>query len=99
MTPKFEWYPQKAVLNKAKHGITFEQGITAFDDPEFLDIFDAANSVDEDRMIRIGQSDVGIMVIVYVEHEGPLYRIISARKATRKERSLYYDTQRKNRLQ
>jgi uncharacterized protein len=98
MVPQFEWDDSKAALNKIKHGISFEQAITAFEDPEFLDIYDVRHSIYEDRMIRVGQSDAGILAVIYVERENRYYRIISARKASRQERNLYYETQRKNRL-
>ena len=98
MGPRFEWDVSKAAENRAKHGVSFEQAITAWDDPEFLDIYDGLHSQSEDRFIRIGLSDIGILVVIYTERKESLYRIISARKTSRKERDLYYETQRKNRL-
>ena len=98
MAFQFEWDPKKAAANKSKHGITFEQGITVWDDPNFLDIYDTVHSQGEDRFFHVGLSDVGVLVVIYTERRNHLYRIISARKASRKERRLYHETQRKNRL-
>jgi len=93
---KFDWDVRKAAINVAKHGIGFEQAITVFDDPVYLDIYDVAHSVTEHRWIRVGWSDSGVLVVVYTERKGRTYRIISARRANRKERRLYNETQGKN---
>ena len=92
---EFDWDDRKAAANLAKHGISFEQAVTAFDDPEFLDVYDAAHSASEDRWIRIGLSDCGVLAVVYTARKGR-HRIISARRANREERRLYHETERKN---
>lgn len=95
---QFEWDPRKASLNEKKHGVAFEVAITVWDDPFFLDIHDRAHSQIEERFIRIGRSDFEILVVVYTARPGRKIRFISARRASRKERRLYHETNKKNRL-
>ena len=97
MNTEFEWDPRKAALNKTKHGIAFDQAITAFDDLDAIELYDAAHSQNEERYRLIGLSDIGILLVVYtVRHAEHVHRIISARKATRYERKDYDDQQGKN---
>jgi uncharacterized protein len=85
----FEWDPPKADKNLGKHGITFEQAITAFDDPAGIIQEDLKHSTPaETRHLRIGLSDAGVLVIAYTERESRT-RIISARRANHRERNLY----------
>lgn len=93
MALTFEWDPKKAALNRVKHGVAFEQAITVWDDPHFLDMKDVAHSLTEERFIRVGCSDNGVLVVVYTKRGFQLTRIISARKASVKERRLYHETQ------
>lgn len=87
---KFEWDNQKAKSNAAKHGITFEEASKLFlGRADFIEIFDESHSLDEDRFIAIGPITKGIIVVVYMEKSLELIRIISARKATRKEIDLF----------
>jgi uncharacterized DUF497 family protein len=87
---KFEWDSQKAKINAEKHGITFEEASKLFRGrTDFVEIFDETHSVDEDRFIAIGPIVKGIVVVVYIEKSLNLIRIISARKATRKETHLF----------
>jgi uncharacterized DUF497 family protein len=86
---KFEWDENKAKINKRKHGITFEEATTAFADELSITIDDPLHSDDEDRLILIGKSQYfNTLVVVHVERKDIL-RIISARKATKKERKFY----------
>lgn len=88
---KFAWDKSKAALNKQKHGVSFEEAQTAFDDCEALRIFDPDHSEDEDRFLLLGMSAVLRLLVVchcYREND-ELIRIISARKATKKEASTY----------
>jgi len=86
---KFEWDENKAKINKRKHGITFEEATTAFADELSITIDDPLHSEDEDRLILIGKSQYfNTLVVVHVERKDIL-RIISARKATKKERKFY----------
>ena len=86
---KFEWDPQKAKINMGKHGVSFEEASTAFKDTLSLTIDDPLHSSDEERLILIGMSyNNHMLVIVHTEIRDSI-RIISARKATKKERNNY----------
>jgi len=80
---------KKAKTNLGKHGVSFEEACTAFKDPLSLTIDDPLHSNDEKRLVLIGMSyDNRILVVVHTER-GDKIRIISARKATKKERKYY----------
>ena len=86
---QFEWDDKKANINKRKHGISFEEATTAFADELSITIDDPLHSQDEDRLILIGQSKfMKILIIIHVEKKANI-RIISARKATKKEQNFY----------
>jgi uncharacterized DUF497 family protein len=88
---KFDWDEIKNKKNLLKHKISFEIAITAFDDPHALIAPDRKHSTEQEkREWLIGESDEGILVIVFTIREpNSTYRIISARKANRKERGHY----------
>jgi uncharacterized DUF497 family protein len=88
---RFEWDDRKARANRAKHDISFEEAITAFDDPFALVAMDTRHSTpNEERTWLIGAADVGVLVIIYTIREaGEVLRIISARRASRRERRRY----------
>ena len=92
----FDWDEKKAAGNKTKHGVSFADAITAFDDPFALIERDAAHSTaTEIREQLIGESQDGVLVVIFTIREaGSVYRIISARKASRKERRLYEKSKR-----
>jgi len=86
---KFDWDPSKAKRNLAKHGVSFEEAATAFEDPLYVDFFDPEHSQEENRYIRVGSSNQKrILVVAYSEREEQT-RIISARPATKHERQAY----------
>ncbi|MBW2004994.1 MAG: BrnT family toxin [Deltaproteobacteria bacterium] len=85
----FEWDPQKAKSNIEKHGISFEEAITAFQDTFSLTIDDPLHSIDEERVVLIGMSNKNRLLVVVHTERGDNIRIISARKATKKERGNY----------
>jgi len=90
----FEWDFNKNRYNKQKHGVSFERAATVFLDPRAMSLFDDDHSGEEDRWITIGLDRTGIPVVVchtYQEQSGNVYRIrlISARKATKREREQY----------
>ncbi len=91
---EFEWNAEKADINHKKHGVTFEQAADAFADPYGLVFYDTANSLTEDRFQLLGMSGCSLILFVVFVERGSI-RIISARKATRKEERLY-DGNRKN---
>lgn len=85
----FEWDLKKAKTNLGKHGVSFEEASTAFKDTLSLSIDDPLHSSDEKRLVLIGMSyNNRILVVVHTER-GDNIRIISARKATKKERKYY----------
>ena len=84
----FEWDSEKAKINKIKHGISFKVAAKVFEDENRIDRPDYEHSDEEDRRQVIGKVD-NILFVVYTER-GDKTRLISARKATAYERSLYY---------
>ena len=86
----FEWDEDKAAANIRKHGISFETAGRVFQDDSLIEIFDSLHSDDENRMLAIGVVDE-ILSVVYTERHEQTIRLISARKATKKERSMYYE--------
>jgi uncharacterized protein len=93
---QFDWDAGKARRNLQKHGIAFERAITAFDDPFALIASDDKHSnTEEVREWLIGESDDGVLVVVFTRRDaGQVYRIISARRASRRERKRYEEFKR-----
>ena len=85
----YEWDPRKARANLRLHGVSFEEAIAVFLDPLAITYEDPDHSDEEEREITIGLA--GKNLIVFVSHceRGERIRIISARRATRKERGQY----------
>jgi len=88
---RFDWDEQKNKSNRTKHGIWFEEAQSIFNDPHGRLFNDPEHSDDEDRFILIGMSSAArILVVVHCDRESDfVVRIISARKATRKEVRFY----------
>ncbi len=87
----FEWDTSKAKNNLKIHGVSFDEASTVFKDILSLTIYDPLHSDEEDRFILIGNSlKNSLLVVVYTERENKI-RIISARRATKKERVQYED--------
>lgn len=87
---KFEWDSVKAEINLRKHGISFEEAQSVFYDEYARQFFDNEHSDDEDRFILLGMSSVGnLLIVCHCERHEHTIRIISARKATRKESQHY----------
>ena len=86
---EFEWDPIKAEKNLNKHGVTFKEAATVFDDPLSLTYPDPDHSIDEYRFITLGSSLDGKMLIVSHTDRDERIRIISAREMTRQERKFY----------
>jgi len=85
----FEWDPDKARANLRKHGVDFADAATVFDDPLAVTISD--EGAEESRLVTIGRdAEARVVVVVYV-WRGTRIRIISARRATRRERRRYED--------
>lgn len=86
---KFDWNSNKAKKNVRKHDITFEEASTIFGDPLSITIDDPQHSDREERLIIIGCStNMKTLVVSHID-DGDTVRIISARKATKKEREYY----------
>ena len=87
---KFEWDQSKNLANQKKHGVSFEEASLLFESgSDYLELFDAKHSEDEDRFIAIGSIRRGVVLVVWVDQSEHLVRIISARMATRSEAQLY----------
>jgi len=86
---KFEWDENKAAVNLSKHGISFEEARTVFDDPLYVDFYDPDHSDEEARYIIVGESQQGNLLIVSYTERADFIRLISARKVTRVEREVY----------
>lgn len=89
---QFEWDDEKEKINIVKHGIDFTTAARVFKDENRLELYDEAHSDAEDRYITIGVIDrvAYLVMVVYTEREEAI-RLISARKATKQERRMYYD--------
>ena len=84
---RFEWDPAKDAVNRAKHGLSFEEASELFKtDTDYLEIYDEEHSDEEDRFIAIGKIKRGVIVVAYTERDDDVVRIMSARMATSRER-------------
>jgi len=87
---KIDWDSGKNAENQVKHGVSLEEASELFtSDRDYLEIFDEAHSVDEERLIAIGLLQGRLIVIVWTERHEDTIRIISARWATNRERMLF----------
>ena len=86
-----EWDEAKNAANQKKHGISFEEARQLFDaGGPYLELFDEVHSEAEDRFVAIGPIERGIVLVVWTERDEDVIRIISARRATERERTLYH---------
>ncbi len=85
----FEWDPRKARSNLAKHGVSFDEASTTFEDILSIAIGDPLHSEDEERFVLVGHSCRNRLLVVVHTDRGDRVRIISARPATRVERTRY----------
>lgn len=91
---KFEWHPNKATANLKRHQVSFEEAQTVFYDDFAVQFFDDAHSDEEDRFLMLGMSVYSkLLIVCHCEREdGEVIRIISARKATKRESAFYRGT-------
>ena len=89
MALNFEWDANKAKSNLGKHGVSFEEASTVFGDPRSLTIPDPVHSELENRLITAGTSHRGKLLVVVHTERGDNIRVISARRASRRERKGY----------
>ncbi|HZE96099.1 MAG TPA: BrnT family toxin [Planctomycetota bacterium] len=89
--PRFEWDPGKSRSNLKKHRVSFEEARTVFFDEGALVASDPDHSAGEDRFLIVGFSvRLRVLLVCFYERgEGDVIRIISARRATRKEQRRY----------
>ena len=93
MSLSFEWDARKAAANLRKHGVSFEEASTAFGDPLAAIFDDEEHSDREMREIMVGHSyGKRLLIVSFVEKPGVI-RIISARKATKRERINHEENQ------
>ena len=85
----FEWDPGKVKNNIRQHQVSFNEAATVFGDPLSMTFYDPDHSIDENRFISVGLSRLGKLLIVSHTDRDDRIRIISARKATRREREFY----------
>jgi len=85
VTLSFEWDAQKAARNLAKHRVSFEEASTAFGDLSGRIMIDPGHSVEEERFVLLGISQRHRLLAVIFVERGEAIRLISARRATRRE--------------
>ncbi len=88
---RFSWDDKKNKTNQRKHGISFEEAQTVFFDENSIEYYDPDHSQDEDRFLMLGLSyQIRVLVVSYcILEDGSEIRIISSRKATKKEQKVY----------
>ena len=89
----FEWDADKAAANLRKHGVPFDEAITAFSDPLSVLLPDPDHSAREERYLVMGVSTKGRLLVVAFVERPPRTRIITARLATKRERHDYEESQ------
>ena len=92
MTMGFEWDDAKAKSNLRKHRVSFEDAVTVFDDPMAITRDDPDHSGDERRFLTMGSSKDGHLLVVFHCDRPNRIRLISARKANRRERRYHEGT-------
>jgi len=91
MSLTFVWDPKKSAANLKKHGVSFSDAAQAFLDPQRMDFYDAAHSsAEEDRWIYLGAAAGTVLFVVQAEPDADTIRIISARRALKREKETYY---------
>ena len=83
---RFDWDQAKNRQNRRRHGVAFEDAQQLLESgADYLEIFDAEHSADEDRFIAVGPTRQGLLVVVWTDRGDDVVRIISARLATKRE--------------
>jgi uncharacterized DUF497 family protein len=94
MRIRFQWNPRKATQNDIKHGVTFDEAATVFRDPLAYIFDDDEHSDNEHRELIIGLSTQKHLLIVSFTERDDTIRLISARKADRREQEAYENARR-----
>ncbi len=85
----YEWDERKRLANLAKHKLNFLDASVVFDDPFAIELFDERRDYGEDRLVIIGMFKTLVVALVIYTEEGQVRRIISFRRATKKEEAIY----------
>jgi len=88
MELRFEWDERKNALNQKKHGVSFEEAAVVFRDPKRIEMFDIKHSIFEDRLVTVGFGAATLLLVIFTEQNGSI-RIITARKAKKKNKEVY----------
>ncbi len=96
MQYNFEWDPVKAQENLRKHDLGFERAAQIFLDPYMISIYDEEHSIDEERWITLGMDRNSVLLVVVhtfleIDADNANVRLISARKATKREERQYHE--------
>ena len=86
---EFEWNPEKASRNATKHGVTFAEAMTVFNDPAAYTFFDPDHSAEEDRYLVFGYSASNRLLTVAYTYRNGKTRLITARRTTPAEKEIY----------
>ena len=86
---RFTWNSRKAEENQRKHGVTFEDAATVFDDVLSSTVVDPDHSEGEERLLTFGVAASGKALVVAHSEQGDTIRIIPSREMTRQERRAY----------
>lgn len=90
---KFEWDEEKARTNEVKHGVSFEEAKSVFNDPFALTIPDPDHGIEEERWLEVGLSSSNKLLVVWYTESDRSIRIIGCRCATNNERRAYEDAE------
>ncbi|MBI2301039.1 MAG: BrnT family toxin [Armatimonadetes bacterium] len=85
MRPEYDWDPVKAESNLAKHGVSFDEARTVFDDPLLVSVFDSEHAECEGRWLATGVSAAGRLLTVWYTERGATTRTIGCRCASNRE--------------
>jgi uncharacterized DUF497 family protein len=86
---RFEWDARKAARNLQVHGVSFDEAASTWLFDAIAEHFDGAHSGDEERWVRVGISKRGRLLVVSLTRRRGTIRLISARRATKRERHGY----------
>ena len=89
MNIEFEWDENKNVLNQINHHVSFEEATLVFSAPDSIERYDWDHSLLEDRWLIYGMIGLDVLIVSFTERDG-IIRIISARKAEKKEEEEYF---------
>jgi hypothetical protein len=85
----YRWSREKERVNERKHGVSFDEAESVVDNPSSRTRYDELHSMREHRFITVGWSFMDRLLVVVTSNGGPRSRIVSARRATKRERDAY----------